>query len=181
MDLIGKRISPQTMKILYAEPFTSKSLERDFDIRGGEWSVQEGWLTGKNPNNAPGMLISRIAFRKNIMLDFRARTVLPSTHDIDVMWNGSWDFSSNKRCMGYIMGLEGWWDGKVGFEKAPDYKLTAATSLFIFEPGRIYHVQCGNVDGHLFCIVDGNFVLELIDLSLILFCHTMPLVNRKSA
>jgi len=163
VDLVGKRICPKDMEVLYSEPFSEASLAADFDIRSGEWSVQDGWLTGKNPLNAPGMVISRAEYLEDVMLEFRARTILPSTHDIDVMWNGSWNFETNERHVAYVAGLEGWWDGKVGIEKSPEYKLVAATGLFNFEPGRTYFVQCGSVAGHVFCAVDGDLVLEVMD------------------
>lgn len=76
------------------------------------------------------------------MMDFEARTVVPCTHDIDVMWNGSWDAAKGERGTAYVAGLEGWRQGKAGIEKSPDYKLTACTPLFDFEPGKTYHVQC---------------------------------------
>ena len=50
------------------------------------------------------------------MLDFEARTIPPCTHDINCMWSGSWDYETNTRALAYVAGLEGWWDGKVGFE-----------------------------------------------------------------
>ena len=164
-DLIGKRLSHDKMEILYSEPFTEASFSRDFTVCGGEWSVADGWLTGKNPDNAPGMIISRAEYNCDVLLEFRARTILPSTHDIDVMWSGSWDYSTNTRGTAYVMGIEGWWDGKLGIEKAPDYSLSAATKLFPFVPGRIYTVQCGSVAGHIFVIIDGVLSLEVVDPS----------------
>jgi len=85
MDLIGKCIIPDKMETIYSKPFTETSLEEDFVVVGGEWSVEDGWLTRKNPGNLPAMLISRAKYCEDVLLDFRARTVLPSTHDIDVM------------------------------------------------------------------------------------------------
>ena len=163
VDLISKRIYPEDLEILYSDPFTDASLARDFDIRSGEWSVEDGWLTGKNPLNAPGMVISRAAYCEDVMLEFRARTVLPSTRDINVMWNGSWDFDTNTRSVAYVAGLEGWWGRKVGFEKSPQYKLMVATGLFDFEPGCTYLMQCGSVEGHIFIAVDGRLLLEVMD------------------
>ena len=165
MDLIGKRICPEDLEVLYCEPFSDATLARDFDIRSGEWSVQDGWLTGKNPLNSPGMVISRAEYLEDVMLEFRARTVLPSTRDINVMWNGSWDFDTNTRDVAYVAGLEGWWGRKVGFEKSPEYKLMVATGLLDFEPGRTYFVQCGSVEGHVFIAVDGCLMMEIMDPS----------------
>jgi len=43
------------------------------------------------------------------------------------------------------------------------HKLNALTPLFRFEPGRIYHIQGGSIDGHCFVFVDGRLAIELTD------------------
>ena len=65
------------------------------------------------------MIILKKDFPGNVMVEFEARTVKPSTHDINVMWNGEWNDSLNLRGKAYIAGIEGWWEGKVGLEKSP--------------------------------------------------------------
>ncbi len=161
--IVGKRIDLDRSAVLYDAPFTVDSLARDWRVRGGEWRVEDGWLHGSNPENCPGMVTSVGGFADDVLLDFEARTVAPSTHDIDWMWNGSWDEATNTRSTAYVAGLQGWWEGKVGFEKAPDYRLIAATPLFPFEPGRTYRIQSGSIEGHVFVFVDGRLVLELRD------------------
>jgi len=163
LKLIGKQIDTDASEVLYDAPISTESFEKDWKVYGGEWWVEDGWLTGKNPENCPGMIVSTGDFFGNVMVDFEARTVLPSTHDIDVMWNGSWDETKDERGTAYVAGLEGWWVGKVGLEKSPDYLLNAATPLFDFEPGKVYHIQAGSVDGHCFVCVDGKLLLELTD------------------
>lgn len=163
IDLIGKKLLLDEARTLYHEPFTDSVLARDFDVKGGEWSIQDGWLTGKNPDNAAGMIVSRQDFFGDILIDVKARTVPPCTHDISVMWHGSWDEASNTRGTAYVMGVQGWWDGKVGFEKSPDYSLNVATQIFPIVPGQIYHIIAGSVGGHLFGIIDGKLVLEATD------------------
>ena len=116
--------------------------------------------------NQGGIVTSRISrqdFFGPVMLDFEARTIPPCTHDINCMWSGSWDYETNTRALAYVVGLEGWWDGKVGFEKSPDYRLNCATQYLNFEPGRIYHIQCGSIGGHIFCLIDGVLALEITD------------------
>ena len=161
--IMRKEIDLDRSPVLYDAPLTAEGLAADWQVRGGEWCVEGKWLTGKNPDNAPGMVTSRRNFFGNVLLDFEARTVLPSTHDIDCMWNGSWDEATNQRGPAYVVGLQGWWEGKVGFEKSPDYALNAATPLFPFEPGRTYRMQVGSIDGHAFVFVDGRLVLEVTD------------------
>ncbi len=163
MNIVGKQILLDESEVLYDRPFTEETLAADWRVRGGDWWLDGEWLTGRNPENCPGMVTSRASYCCNVMLDFEARTVAPSTHDINCMWNGSWYEDSNERALAYVAGLEGWWEGKVGFEKSPEFKLIAATPLFDFEPGRIYRLQAGSIDGHVFVFVDGRLLLEVKD------------------
>lgn len=161
--LMKKRVELAKCPVLYDRPFSEDSLAEDWQIRGGKWEMRDGWLMGTNPLNAPGMVTSRRPFHGNVVLEFEARTVLPSTHDIDWMWNGSWNEVTNTRDVAYVAGLQGWWEGKVGFEKSPDYKLNVGTPLFRFEAGRTYRILSGSADGHCFVAVDGQLVLEVTD------------------
>lgn len=161
--LMKKKVDLENLPVLYDRPFSKESLEEDFEIKGGQWEVEDGWLVGKNPGNFPGMAISKADYFGPIMMEFDASTILPCTHDINVMWHGSWDEETNTRSVAYVAGLQGWWDGKVGFEKSPDYKLNVGTQLFDFEPGRVYHMAVGDIDGHIFVLVDGKLVLEVTD------------------
>ncbi len=163
MKLLKKEIFPDQCPILYDRPFTEASFAEDFDVRAGNWYVEDGWLIGENRTNFAAMAISRAAYCDNVILDFYASTVLPCTHDINVMWNGSWNWETNTRDTAYVIGLQGWWNGKVGFERSPEYVLNAATQLFPFEPGREYHIQCGSLNGHVFVVVDDALVLEITD------------------
>lgn len=158
-----KQIDLEKSPLLLSETFESGSLDERWRVCGGEWWIEDEWLTGKNHENAPGMVLSKGDYPGNVLMDFEARTVLPSTHDIDAMWNGCWDEEKNERGTAYVAGVQGWWDGKVGLEKSPDYKLTVCTPLFEFTPGQIYHIQCGSIDGHCFIFIDGKLILELTD------------------
>jgi hypothetical protein len=162
LKIMRKEIDLEASTILYDRAFEA-GWEKDWKVCGGEWRVEDGWLLGKNPNPSPGMVVSRADYTGNVLMDFEGRTVLPSTHDIDFMWNGSWDDQKNERGMAYVAGLQGWWDGKVGFEKSPEYKWMVATGLFSFKPGQTYHIQGGSIDGHCFLFLDGKLVLEAFD------------------
>lgn len=163
MRLLHKELLLGECPILWQKTMTPEVLAEDFDIRGGDWRVEDGWLIGENRENNPGMVISRADFFGDVILEFRANTILPCTHDINAMWNGSWNYETNTRDVAYVCGLEGWWDGKVGFEKSPDYKLNAANPLFHFVPGQEYFVQMGSIEGHAFILIDGALVLEVTD------------------
>ncbi len=163
LKIIRKEIDLDASEVLFDEPFTPQNLAANWTLRSPDWRVEDGWLMGKNPENRPGMVVSRADYPGNILMDFEARTVPPCSHDIDFMWNGSWDEDRNVRGTAYVAGLEGWWEGKVGIEKSPEYKFTVATPLLDFKPGRTYHVQGGSIDGHCFVFVDGKLVIEATD------------------
>lgn len=163
MRLLQKELLLEESPVLWHKELTPEALASDFDIRGGEWCIEDGWLCGENRGNFPAMVISREDFFGDVLLEFRANTILPCTHDINAMWSGSWNYETNTRHIAYVCGLGGWWHGKAGFEKSPDYKLNAATALLPFEPGREYHVQMGSIQGHAFLLVDGALVLEITD------------------
>ena len=165
MLLVHKELLLDACPVIWKKPLTPDVIASDFDIRGGEWQVRDGWLFGKNRENNPGMIISREDFFGDVLLELRAKTVLPCTHDINLMWNGSWNYETNTRHIAYVCGLQGWWAGKVGFEKSPDYLLNAATQLFPFQPGKEYFIQAGSIRGHVFILVDGELVLEVTDPS----------------
>lgn len=163
MILMRRRIEPDDMPILYDQPFTQASFERDFEVRDGHWRVVDGFLIGESRRNFASMAIMKQSFYGPVCLDFWARVLEPCTHDINCMWSGSWDEASNSRALAYVAGIGGWWDGKVGFEKSPEYKLNCGTKLLDFEPGRLYHMQCGSIGGHVFVIVDGQLAIEATD------------------
>ena len=163
IHLMHKSIDPDTMPVLYDAPFTPETFSRDFEIRDGKWQVQDGWLIGESRRNFASMAIMRESFYGPVCLDFRARVLPPCTHDINCMWSGSWDEATNTRSLAYVAGIGGWWDGKVGFEKSPEYKLNAGTKLLNFQPERTYHMQCGSIGGHVFVVVDGQLAIEATD------------------
>lgn len=163
LKLMRKAIDLEKSPFLYDKPISANTFAQEWKVYSGEWSVEEEWLVGKNPGNFPGMAFLRGDFPGNVLVDFEARTVAPSTHDINFMWNGCWDEDKNERGMAYVAGLQGWWNGKVGIEKSPEYKLNVGTPLFNFEPGRTYHLQGGSIDGHCFLFVDGKLLLEVTD------------------
>ena len=161
--IMGKEIDIENSKILFDKPITKENFADLCKVYTGEWYIDNGWLTGKNPGNFPGMVFLNGDYPGNVLVEFEARTVLPSSHDINFMWNGSWDETKNERGTAYVAGLQGWWEGKVGIEKSPDYKLNAATPLFRFDSGCIYRIMGGSIDGHCFIFVDGNLALEVTD------------------
>ena len=163
MNLMKKRIEPDNMEVLFEASFTEECFARDFEVHDGNWYVKDGWLIGESRRNFASMALLKESFYGPVCLDFYAKVLKPCTHDINCMWSGSWNEETNTRALAYVAGIGGWWDGKIGFEKSPEYKLNCGTKLFDFEPGRVYHMQCGSIGGHVFVIVDGRLAIEATD------------------
>ena len=164
LQLAGIDVFLNESEVLYErDTFTQEQMLDEFEIKCGEWYVEDGWVVGKNPNCCPGMLVSKADFFGNNMLEVTVKMVAPSTHDINIMINGSWDLEKDQRDIAYVTGIEAFWHGNVGFEKSPEYKLTAATQLLEFDPEKEYKMQFGNIDGKIFVSVDGKLCLEITD------------------
>lgn len=164
LHLAGYDVFLNNSEVIYERAeYDKETFEKDFEIKSGEWYTEEGWVVGKNPECCPGMIISRKDFWGNNMLELTCKMVAPSTHDINIMINGSWDLEKDVRDIAYVTGIEAFWHGNVGFEKSPEYKLTAATALFNFEAEQEHKMQFGNIDGKIFVIVDGKLALEITD------------------
>ena len=164
IQLMCMPIYPEQMEILYARPFSPEMLSEDFEIKDGKWYVDEdGWLIGENRKNSAAMVISKAEYFGDVLIEFDAATVLPATRDINVSWHMSWNEEKNSRGTAYVMGLQGWYEGFVGFEKSPEYKFVVNTKLLDFVPGRVYHVTVGNIGNRLFVAVDGVVALEIRD------------------
>jgi len=161
--LMKKRILLDSSKILYDKPVSQKDLLTQWNVYHSKWEVKEGWLEGENPGNWPGMAVLKQDFPGNVLVEFEAQTILPSSHDINVMWNGEWLPATDQRGIAYVAGLQGWWTGKVGIEKSNEYKFMLGTPLYNFEPGKVYKIQAGSIDGHCFILADGKLLLEGMD------------------
>ena len=162
--LVEHEVYLDDSEILYEQrEFSQEILERDFDVKSGEWYAEDGWVVGKNPLCRPGILVSKDDYFGNNMLELTCKMVDPSTHDINVMLNGSWHPEKDCRHVAYVAGLEAFWHGNVGFEKSPEYKLVISTSLFDFDPAVEHKLQFGNINGQLFILVDGKIALEIQD------------------
>ena len=164
LRLVGFDVDIRNSELLLSiDEFDDDTLNKHFDIKSGTWHTENGWAVGKNPEMCPGMIVSKEDFTGNVMLTVTAVTVEPSTHDINIMINGEWDEEKDIRGNAYVAGLEAFWHGNIGFEKSPEYKLTAATQLFDYVPGKEYELTLGNIGGKIFVLVDGRLCLEITD------------------
>lgn len=161
LNILNKEIDLDKSALLDDQLTIGELFDRKWNVQSGEWRVEGDWLTGKKQTGS-GLLLSRDDYPGDVMIECEARTVLPSTHDIDFMWNATWDMEKEGRTA-YIVGIQGWMEGKAGFEKLPDYRLVATTPLFNFQPGHLYHVMVGSIQGHCFLFLDGKLIIEMTD------------------
>lgn len=158
-----KQILLDSSPVLYDKEVTPEEFAENWTVHHSEWKVEGDWLVGENRGNWPGMAIPKQDFPGNVLVEFEAQTILPSSHDINVMWNGEWLAETDQRGIAYVAGLQGWWTGKVGIEKSNDYKFMVGTPLFDFVPGKVYKIQAGSIDGHCFILANGRLLLEAMD------------------
>ena len=166
LQLMKKRIYPERLETLFeCSDFTDDILRDKFEVKGGKWYTEQGWLVGENRECTADMIITREHFTGDILVELDAATCLPSTRDINVTIHGSWDEEKNCRGIGYVFGLEGFWEGYVGFERSPDYDLLVLTDLLDFTPGKTYRLSIGNVANTFFLFVDGKLAFQITDPS----------------
>ena len=109
IKLRRKAIYPEKLEVLYDTPFTKESLDRDFDIKDGNWYVDdEGWHDGSTPKSSAAKGMTKGDYFGDILVEVDAATVLPATRDINITIHGSWNEEKNTREQGYVYGLEGW-------------------------------------------------------------------------
>ena len=96
--LVGRNVDLKGSEVLWEqETFDESSFAENFVVKSGSWSVEDGWVIGKNPDMCPGMIVSKKDFFGKIMLEVTAKMVAPSTHDINIMINGEWNEEKNCR------------------------------------------------------------------------------------
>ena len=61
IQLRRKAIFPENLEVLYDTPLTEESIARDFEIKGGKWYMEDGWLIGENRESSAAMIMSNVA------------------------------------------------------------------------------------------------------------------------
>jgi hypothetical protein len=163
LELLEKKISIHNSPVLFDSEIHYNNLSDLFTFHNSHWTVENGWLTGKNPEESAGMAILKKDFPGNVLIEFEARTVAPSTHDINFMWNGEWSHELNSCGNAYIGSICGWYSGRVGIERSPGYRLRVTSPNRDFKPCATYLVHAGSIDGTCFIFINGELALEVDD------------------
>ena len=104
MNIMQKEIALANSPIIFEDDFLSNDLNENWNVKSGEWEVKDGWCYGKHRDNSPGMIISKRGFPGDVIVEFEAQNVLPSDHDINLMWNGS--FIPKRKIMFFVISSE---------------------------------------------------------------------------
>lgn len=165
IKLIGKKIIIDECKLLLN--YQPNQNWRDFfEQKAGEWSVQDGYLIGKENGNRGGILYTKEIFDKPVMISFTAASVLPATRDVNAVFCANWDDAINDLGDSYVCGVGGWYDNKAGLErnvKGNKLAFRSITGSYQYNAGKEIRLTCGAIDGHIFMVIDDELVAEYIE------------------
>ncbi len=162
LNLLGKRINIEKCPLLLSYKPGSDWKEY-WTVMQGEWKEENGWLIGAERGNRGGILFSKERYECDVILSFTAKTVLPATRDVNAVFCANWDYEINNLGNSYVVGLNGWYEGKNGIERCPEDGLRALCGGYKYIPGSEVRIVTGIVDGHSFLYADDEFIAELID------------------
>lgn len=134
-----------------------------WQVMGGEWTQEDGWLIGAERGNLGGILFSRESYDCDVIFRFTGKTVLPATRDLNALFCAHWNTDTDYLGNAYIVGLNGWYEHKNGIERSPEDGLRALSASYQYQPGEEVEIVTGSIGGHCFLFVDGELVTELID------------------
>lgn len=160
--LIGKKILVNESPILFSYK-PDEHWQEYFDPKLGNWTCENGYLIGKEPKNAGGILLTKQRFDTDVMMSFTVASVLPATRDLNAVYCTTWDDKTNYLKKSYVSGLNGWYENKSGIERYPEEELRALTPLYHYTPGTEVRLTVGAIQGHNFLLADGVLIQELID------------------
>ena len=127
-----------------------------------KWTVAHDRITGGGPDEPThGQIFFKTPVKGDVVLEFDARILPPSYHDIVWFWNTR--FGTEPWSAGYLGCLGGWYADMAGIEKLPDYVPSAIAPSFPTEPGRTYHIVSGSLGHEHFIAVDGKLVTYFSD------------------
>jgi len=127
-----------------------------------KWTIRPESIVGGGPDEPHhGQVFYRTPVKGDVVLEFDARIVPPSYHDIVWFWNVR--FGAEPWSAGYLGCIGGWYANMAGIEKLPDYRPSAIAPSFAAEPGRWYRIVSGSLGAEHFVAVDGKLVAYMAD------------------
>ncbi|MBR4653681.1 MAG: hypothetical protein IKO72_10000 [Kiritimatiellae bacterium] len=159
--VIDKRLDLSASEVLYRfDRFDPADWQT---VRGTpRWQVLPGKIVGGGPDEPThGQIFFREPVVGDVVMEFDARIVPPSYHDLVWFWNV--DLGEKPWGTGYLGCLGGWWSDSPGIEKLPRFTPSAIAPSFSTKPGETYHIVSGSIKGSHFVIANGRLVVYLSD------------------
>lgn len=160
--LLGKKVLIDKSPLLLSTK-PGPGWEKDWEALSGTWYEKEGYLHGVEPENKGGILLTKAHFSEDVFIKCKITAHLPATRDLNVAYCAQWDEERDYLKSAYIAGVNGWYRHKCGVERFPENGLHASTPLYQYTPGQELTLISGAINGHLFLMVDGQLILEMID------------------
>ena len=159
--ILCKRLDLAKSEVLYR--FDSFDPADWTTVRGSpKWRVMPDKVVGGSPDEPThGQIFFRKPVKGDVVMEFDARIVPPSYHDLVWFWNV--DLRKKPWGTGYLGCLGGWWSNSAGIEKLPDFLVSAIAPSFRTRPGRKYHIVSGSLGDSHFILVDGRLVTYFAD------------------
>ena len=129
-----------------------------------KWMVEPDRITGGGPDEPHhGQIFFKEPVKGDVVLEFDAKILPPSYHDIVWFWNTRFGGEPEPWSAGYLGCIGGWYADMAGIEKLPSYRPSAIAPSFPTEPGRWYHIVSGSLGFEHFVAVDGRLVAYMAD------------------
>lgn len=163
--LLGKKVIMDKSEILL-DYKPGDDWKNFWTVKSGNWSCEDGYIIGDEPENKGGILFSKDFYDDNVMMTFTGKTVLPATRDLNAVFCARWDEKTDYLGTSYVCGLNGWYENKSGIERNEvgcESALYSTTTLYKYVPGTEVQMTFGAIDGHSFMVVDDVLITELID------------------
>lgn len=161
IELLDKTIDTAKSEIL-ADLTTLNPADWTIVKHTPKWTVTPDRVTGGSPDEPThGQIFYSCPFMGDVLLEFDARIIPPSYHDLVWFWNTRFD--AEPWSAGYLGCLAGWWSNAAGIEKLPKYIPSAIAPSHATEPGKWYHIVSGSCGSAHFIAADGKLVTYFSD------------------
>lgn len=157
--LLEKHVDLSNSEIL--KEFKSFITEDWIVVGKPKWEVAKTSIIGGPEKDTHGQIFYKTSYPGDIVMEFDARLIAPSDHDI--IWWYRTSLESKPWGRGYLACLGGWYRNLAGIESVPDFALSIISDSCRIKSGQWYHIVSGAVGNHHFIEVDGAVVLELLD------------------
>jgi hypothetical protein len=157
--LLGKIIELNNSTRLHE--FKSFKLDDWIVVGTPKWSANGNSIVGGPELDTHGQIFYKTAYSGDMIMEFDAKLIAPSNHDI--VWWYRTSLEGNPWGRGYLAALGGWFRNLTGIESVPDFSLSATSSACPVATDQWYHIVSGVVSNHHFIAVNGSVVFELID------------------